>query len=130
MQRIQAKVPPSPAQDAPGFQVKATANHNSGIASFDTEDFVMVPAQFPSKTEGPCCSRTPPTAAIMSEYERDVHVHYMNDQALVLQVRSHVTGEMGHLPRAAWCTTRKWNKRWIPLVFFPPSSDWFLSMSM
>ncbi|XP_062310493.1 serine/threonine-protein kinase ULK1a [Osmerus eperlanus] len=49
MQRIQAKVPPSPTRDAPGFQVKATANHNSGIASFDTEDFVMVPAQFPSE---------------------------------------------------------------------------------
>ncbi|XP_046904231.1 serine/threonine-protein kinase ULK1a isoform X2 [Hypomesus transpacificus] len=49
MQRIQAKVPPSPTRDAPGFQVKVTANHNSEIASFDTEDFVMVPAQFPSE---------------------------------------------------------------------------------
>lgn len=91
MQRIQAKVPPSPTRDAPGFQVKVTANHNSGIASFDTEDFVMVPAQFPSKTEGPCCCRTPHGAAIagpvMCEYECVIHIQYMNELALVLLCR-------------------------------------------
>ncbi|KAJ8366308.1 hypothetical protein AAFF_G00362880 [Aldrovandia affinis] len=50
-----AEIPPlrakaSPTQDAPGFLLKDSAgNSSSKNSSCDTDDFVMVPAQFPSE---------------------------------------------------------------------------------
>ncbi|XP_037633361.1 serine/threonine-protein kinase ULK1a isoform X3 [Sebastes umbrosus] len=48
MHRLQPKVQYSPPQDTPGFLLKEIANQDSRNTSSYTEDYVMVPAQFPS----------------------------------------------------------------------------------
>lgn len=53
MQRLQPKARYSPTQDTPVFLLKEIANHDSKNTSSYTEDYVMVPAQFPSKTSKP-----------------------------------------------------------------------------
>uniref|UniRef100_A0A8C3IKT7 non-specific serine/threonine protein kinase n=1 Tax=Chrysemys picta bellii TaxID=8478 RepID=A0A8C3IKT7_CHRPI len=57
MQQLREKALVSPAQDSPGFLhgSKDSAESSSKNSSCDTDDFVMVPAQFSSK---PCCLRT------------------------------------------------------------------------
>lgn len=50
MQQLQHKTLASPTQDAPGFLLKDSAgNSSSKNSSCDMDDFVMVPAQLPSK---------------------------------------------------------------------------------
>uniref|UniRef100_A0AAQ5YM84 non-specific serine/threonine protein kinase n=1 Tax=Amphiprion ocellaris TaxID=80972 RepID=A0AAQ5YM84_AMPOC len=49
MHRLQPKVQSSPVQDTPGFLLKEAANQDSRNTPSYTEDYVMVPAQFPSK---------------------------------------------------------------------------------
>ncbi|XP_045891884.1 serine/threonine-protein kinase ULK1a isoform X1 [Micropterus dolomieu] len=49
MQRLQPKARYSPTQDTPVFLLKEIANHDSKNTSSYTEDYVMVPAQFPSE---------------------------------------------------------------------------------
>lgn len=60
-QQLQEKTLASPTQDSPGFLQgsKDSAGSSSKNSSCDTDDFVMVPAQFPSKgvsgnAEGVC----------------------------------------------------------------------------
>lgn len=53
MHRLQPKARYSPTQDTPGFLLKEIANQDSRNTSSYTEDYVMVPAQFPSKTSKP-----------------------------------------------------------------------------
>ncbi|XP_023147780.1 serine/threonine-protein kinase ULK1a isoform X1 [Amphiprion ocellaris] len=48
MHRLQPKVQSSPVQDTPGFLLKEAANQDSRNTPSYTEDYVMVPAQFPS----------------------------------------------------------------------------------
>uniref|UniRef100_A0A8D0H1M6 non-specific serine/threonine protein kinase n=1 Tax=Sphenodon punctatus TaxID=8508 RepID=A0A8D0H1M6_SPHPU len=52
MQQLQEKALASPTQDSPGFlhRSKDSAGSSSKNSSCDTDDFVMVPAQFSSKT--------------------------------------------------------------------------------
>ncbi|XP_010767311.1 serine/threonine-protein kinase ULK1-like isoform X2 [Notothenia coriiceps] len=47
MHRLQPKLRCSPSQDTPGF-LKEMANHDTKNTSCYTEDYVMVPAQYPS----------------------------------------------------------------------------------
>ncbi|XP_059193162.1 serine/threonine-protein kinase ULK1a [Centropristis striata] len=49
MHRLQPKARYSPTQDNPGFLLKEIANQDSRKTSSYTEDYVMVPAQFPSE---------------------------------------------------------------------------------
>uniref|UniRef100_A0A8C4INM2 non-specific serine/threonine protein kinase n=1 Tax=Dicentrarchus labrax TaxID=13489 RepID=A0A8C4INM2_DICLA len=49
MHRLQPKTRFPPTQDAPAFLLKEIANQDSRNTSSYTEDYVMVPAQFPSK---------------------------------------------------------------------------------
>ncbi|XP_070760176.1 serine/threonine-protein kinase ULK1a [Enoplosus armatus] len=49
MHRPRPKVQYSPTQDTPGFLLKEIANQDSRNTSSYTEDYVMVPAQFPSE---------------------------------------------------------------------------------
>ncbi|XP_066544921.1 serine/threonine-protein kinase ULK1 isoform X3 [Amia ocellicauda] len=49
MQQLRAKTLTSPTQDSPGFLLKDSAGSSSKNSSCDTDDFVMVPAQFPSE---------------------------------------------------------------------------------
>ncbi|XP_035514208.1 serine/threonine-protein kinase ULK1a isoform X2 [Morone saxatilis] len=49
MHRLQPKTRFSPTQDTPAFLLKEIANQDSRNTSSYTEDFVMVPAQFPSE---------------------------------------------------------------------------------
>ncbi|XP_026178476.1 serine/threonine-protein kinase ULK1a isoform X2 [Mastacembelus armatus] len=49
MHQLQSRVQYSPAQHSPGFLLKDTANQDSRNTSSYTEDYVMVPAQFPSE---------------------------------------------------------------------------------
>ncbi|KAG9354838.1 hypothetical protein JZ751_001551 [Albula glossodonta] len=50
IQQLRAKALASPTQDSPGFLLKDSAgNSSSKNSSCDTDDFVMVPAQFPSE---------------------------------------------------------------------------------
>ncbi|XP_015221799.2 serine/threonine-protein kinase ULK1 isoform X2 [Lepisosteus oculatus] len=55
MQQLRTKTLASPTQDSPGFLLKDSAGSSSKNSSCDTDDFVMVPAQFPSEitSEGP-----------------------------------------------------------------------------
>lgn len=56
-QQLQEKALASPTQDSPGFLhgSKDSAGSSSKNSSCDTDDFVMVPAQFSSKlTSGNC----------------------------------------------------------------------------
>uniref|UniRef100_A0A8D0CQM0 non-specific serine/threonine protein kinase n=1 Tax=Sander lucioperca TaxID=283035 RepID=A0A8D0CQM0_SANLU len=50
MHRLPPKAQYSPTQDTPGFLLKDIANQDSRNTSSYTEDYVMVPAQFLSKT--------------------------------------------------------------------------------
>uniref|UniRef100_A0A669DVT4 non-specific serine/threonine protein kinase n=1 Tax=Oreochromis niloticus TaxID=8128 RepID=A0A669DVT4_ORENI len=50
MHQPQAKLPYTPVQDKPGFLQKETANQDGRYIQSFTEDYVLVPAQFPSKT--------------------------------------------------------------------------------
>uniref|UniRef100_A0A665WLF6 non-specific serine/threonine protein kinase n=1 Tax=Echeneis naucrates TaxID=173247 RepID=A0A665WLF6_ECHNA len=49
MHRLQPKMRYSPTQNTAGFLLKEIANQNSRNTSSYTDDYVMVPAQFPSK---------------------------------------------------------------------------------
>ncbi|XP_061586723.1 serine/threonine-protein kinase ULK1-like [Cololabis saira] len=49
MHQLQARVPPSPTQDTSSFPQKDTANQDSRNTPLYTDDYVMVPAQFPSE---------------------------------------------------------------------------------
>uniref|UniRef100_A0A8C3IKT0 non-specific serine/threonine protein kinase n=1 Tax=Chrysemys picta bellii TaxID=8478 RepID=A0A8C3IKT0_CHRPI len=62
MQQLREKALVSPAQDSPGFLhgSKDSAESSSKNSSCDTDDFVMVPAQFSSK---PCCLSSLVTSA-------------------------------------------------------------------
>uniref|UniRef100_A0A4W6FL54 non-specific serine/threonine protein kinase n=1 Tax=Lates calcarifer TaxID=8187 RepID=A0A4W6FL54_LATCA len=51
--RIQLKAQYSPTQNTAGFLLKEIANQDSRNTSSYAEDYVMVPAQFPSKTSEP-----------------------------------------------------------------------------
>lgn len=53
MHRLQPKAQYSPTQNTAGFLLKEIANQDSGNTSSHTDDYVMVPAQFPSKTFEP-----------------------------------------------------------------------------
>lgn len=50
MHQPQPKLPYTPVQDKPGFLQKETANQDGRYIQSLTEDYVLVPAQFPSKT--------------------------------------------------------------------------------
>uniref|UniRef100_A0A7N6AGW6 non-specific serine/threonine protein kinase n=1 Tax=Anabas testudineus TaxID=64144 RepID=A0A7N6AGW6_ANATE len=53
MHRLQPQLHFSPAQNSPVFLLKETPNQGSRSTLSYTEDYVMVPAQFPSKTSEP-----------------------------------------------------------------------------
>lgn len=53
MHRLQPKAQYSPTQNTGGFLLKEIANQDSRNTSSYTDDYVMVPAQFPSKTFEP-----------------------------------------------------------------------------
>lgn len=54
IQQVRAKALASPTQDSPGYLLKDSGGGGGGSSSknssCDTDDFVMVPAHFPSKT--------------------------------------------------------------------------------
>ncbi|XP_064210096.1 serine/threonine-protein kinase ULK1a isoform X1 [Anguilla rostrata] len=49
IQQLRGKAPTSPTQDSPGYLKDSAGNSSSKNSSSDADDFVMVPAQFPSE---------------------------------------------------------------------------------
>lgn len=59
LHRLQPKGNYSPMQDTPVFLLNDNANEESSNVSSYTEEYVLVPAQFPGKTSNPPISPSP-----------------------------------------------------------------------
>uniref|UniRef100_A0A665WN08 non-specific serine/threonine protein kinase n=1 Tax=Echeneis naucrates TaxID=173247 RepID=A0A665WN08_ECHNA len=75
MHRLQPKMRYSPTQNTAGFLLKEIANQNSRNTSSYTDDYVMVPAQFPSKlSESHSCPFFKPVEFAGQKYSRSVPI--------------------------------------------------------